>query len=744
MDRNKSQATPPPEQAQRLRENLVKEALKTLAWDKLRKHLLTVHMDEDCVSDLLGHIRRSTDFLIKRPDQARESARAGFTEELRSFLADHVGTGAAAKLGDLIFVLQRIEAGYREIVRTQAATVASKLLPETQVSAAFSRAAYTYQELMEAFYSSAKNRKELTLQSFRIMRDDGSSYSPDDVLAYIVGVTTTTLFLHGHQNKWFDSRNFLVLPHLPDVTEDEVYKAGLTEALAASWRHWERMEQRARYHDGEIKVFAGTDLPSWAPKGAETAVEYDHITQGEFFDYLANERLNDRLIQTYQEMSLQTNMQDKASGIAGPLPLPPGTFVSPQEAHSGVSLCEILGYSIVDDDERPRGLRLLEWLRGYATLQCLAAERYSQHGKSGGVYFSVARDTLVALLDRVGLKDGKAETFIDEASLRMTSRDLFDQPLIRMEDGSLLLFGPGILNSDPARLTLSAIGKSGEQLGGKGKAFEAEILRFFQERGYGAKAFKFKRGGEEYEYDVVVPWDDHIFVLECKNRTLSGHNPVAAHNFIMEIARAVKQVTRLAAALAEYADVVLERTGIDVTNKTIVPCVVNSLPYAMKGDLQGVYVTDASGLRRFFQERNFHIVRPHHLRKKNATILHRTAMKNLWAADKPTPADLMAYLADPLAVQLLTGHSKEAAHVFGLGERTVVVVTDLAHDEMTTASISKLFLVDEKWVRREAKRVTDAVRNATRNEEKRSVRRADRAWRARQKAQLGRLIAKDS
>jgi hypothetical protein len=54
-----------------------------------------------------------------------------------------------------------------------------------------------------------------------------------------------------------------------------------------------------------------------APQGTETAIEYGHISKGEFFDYLANQRLNDRLIQTFQEMSLQTS-RPKASGIAAP------------------------------------------------------------------------------------------------------------------------------------------------------------------------------------------------------------------------------------------------------------------------------------------------------------------------------------------------------------------------------------------------------------------------------------------
>jgi len=81
----------------------------------------------------------------------------------------------------------------------------------------------------------------------------------------------------------------------------------------------------------------------------------------------------------------------------------------------------------------------------------------------------------------------------------------------------------------------------------------------------------------------------------------------------------------------------------------------------------------------------------------------------------------------------MIGHAKKARHSFGLGERTVVTVTDLAHEEMTTASIAKLFSVDEKWVRREAEAVTRAIRDAERKHEQRSVREADRAWRAQQR-----------
>lgn len=703
------------ETSARLKESVVKEALKRLTWTPLEQHLLTVELDDVVVAELVGHIRRSSDFLLKRPDPKREASRARFIDALNKHLAGRVGAEQMNALNDLLAMIQQIEAGYAEMHRTLQGTVAAKLLPEIQASAALNRAAYSYHELMEEFHSSVAGRKELTLQSLRIPREDGSTYSPDGVLAGINETATMTLLLLGHQHKWFNAAKYLVLPNLPQPTDDEVYKAGLTEILAVSWRHWERMEQRCRYFDGTLKISRKGSLPDWAPEPTEKLVEYDRICVAERFDYVANQRLNDHFVQTFQEMLLQTNLQEKAVGLTERVGLPPDGFVSTREGHAGVSLSEILGYAIGDDRETPCGLRLVEWIRGYSVLQLLAEERYSQLGK-GGLLITIERHELCAVLERLGLRDGSAERFIDLVSLHMSSRDLLDQPLVRVHDGSLLLYGPGILNSDPARLTLSAIANRRQQLSRKGKAFEAEMLKFLRDKGFDAKTLKFKQDGEEYEYDVIVPWDDHVFVFECKNRSLSGHNPIAAYYFSLEMVSASVQVRRLADGLVQHAEIVMERAGIDVADKIIVPCVLNSLPYALTGDHGGVYVTDASGLKRFFQDRYFHIVHPHRL-NEYTTVLHRTGMKALWSGEEPTPADLVSYLANPLQLQLALAHTEPSGHSFGLGERSVVAVADLAYLEMTTTSISDLFNVDPESVMLGAEAVKRAIAEARRERE---------------------------
>src|SRR5690606_19802114 len=107
--------------------------------------------------------------------------------------------------------------------------------------------------------------------------------------------------------------------------------------------------------------------------------------------------------------------------------------------------------------------------------------------------------------------------------------------------------------------------------------------------------------GEEYEFDVIVEWGDYLFVFECKNRSLSSYNPIAAYYFALEIDSAVKQTNRLVRGLLDSPALVLDRTGIDISNKKIVPCVLNSLPYALSGEHDGVFVADASGIKRYFK-----------------------------------------------------------------------------------------------------------------------------------------------
>src|ERR1700686_606992 len=91
-------------------------------------------------------------------------------------------------------------------------------------------------------------------------------------------------------------------------------------------------------------------------------------------EVIANERLSAVLFQNYVEMLHFTNISDLAKGIAQPLELIPAGHVSGEEAHAVLVLNHLLCFSPADDQSSYGGLRLVEWVRGYAALQQLARD----------------------------------------------------------------------------------------------------------------------------------------------------------------------------------------------------------------------------------------------------------------------------------------------------------------------------------------------------------------------------------
>ncbi len=65
------------------------------------------------VAELLGHIRRTTEFLLKAADAKREPLRADFVEKLAIYLSSKAGTAAANDLRHVLQTIAEIEAGLR-------------------------------------------------------------------------------------------------------------------------------------------------------------------------------------------------------------------------------------------------------------------------------------------------------------------------------------------------------------------------------------------------------------------------------------------------------------------------------------------------------------------------------------------------------------------------------------------------------------------------------------------------------
>jgi hypothetical protein len=687
-----------------LKEKIAKEALETLDWPKLKTHLDEIVLDEDKFNVLLGHIQRARSLILTYPDAKREKKRKEFLGRLQDYAHAKLGK-SALQLARERTLLNKIERGYRSILELLQQCEISKLPADVRAAAYITRAAHQCDLLTRSLHDALKARKEIGLPPGVLLRDENDApFSPDAVITTIVECLTMTLLMEAYKNKWFDVERSVVLPILPTVGEQDRYKAGSTEVLAQCWRRWRRTEQRRRFLGGEFEERSQPDLPSGIPKAIERLTIYNP-PKTEIFDHVANERLNDRLGQTFMEMMVETNLQEKAVGINHKVALPPRGMISAEEGHSGVSLSEIVSYSIVDDQERPGGLRLLEWIRAYCVLQQLARDRESE---SGSLISFIPRDELISVLKRCGLSQQSASFFVKTAALNESSVDLFDSPLINMQDGSLLVFGPALITANPARVVLSIIANLGEPLARKGKAFEADILSFLKKQTLKARTFKVKRDGEEYEYDVVLCWGEYIFIFECKNHSLSNHHPTQAYYFELEMRSSAKQVMRLADALRRYPDILSQKMQVDVTTKTIVPCVLNALPFSLPSPIDGVFFTDASVLKRFFQEKYFHVNTPYRI-DENVQLLHRTAMHSLWAGDQPTPADYLKQLREPFQVNLMFAHTELGSVPFPISSTELVVAGEFTRTEMSIESYADLVGASSTSIRKTERAIAKEV-----------------------------------
>lgn len=142
--------------------------------------------------------------------------------------------------------------------------------------------------------------------------------------------------------------------------------------------------------------------------------------------------------------------------------------------HSLWALRQALSIEPTEHRDRYFDLTLVEWLRGYSALRALIQEVAGSDVKAVARVQLMPRRDLVRILQRLGLRGRTAETFIKHAPLCRSSRDLFDTPLIAVEDDQILLYGPGLAATIPVQAMLSRLSslKQSFEIRGAAKCLE--------------------------------------------------------------------------------------------------------------------------------------------------------------------------------------------------------------------------------------------------------------------------------
>lgn len=626
----------------------VRASVEALDWKRLARHLLRLRDGAATVKAVSTIILRCGGLIQRYPDVRRRARRAEFLRRLSIWAEQTGGDAALDSLRAELEVIALAERGYDCIRDTLAQTAAAGLPGDERASALLSLAAHDVNWVIAELTAKARASKATEPMAFALEDADGQPFSGDDIVARVDATTGAALALYAQEEGWVAADGAIVLPPLVAATSDHRNAAREVVRLAEAWSFWQSLEERRRYDGGD---FAVTDVDN-APGNVRVqywptveAVAWEQITVASY------ERLNRDIYSIFHELALRTPARQTASGLDGHAGLLPEAHLCIGELESARALDWLMSTEIETDQARYLGLRLVEWLRGYTVLSLLA-ERHLDPDDPDHLVWTMTAQELRRDLERLGLGRAEAARFIDLLVYRRSSADLIDEPLIRTSDGRLIVFGPCLVSAVPARIILSKLTRAGVSLEGRGKRFEQEIRDWFASWGHPAVALSARRKGQDFEFDAVVPWDDHIFLFECKSRGHVAPNVVQRHHARAKLRGHVVQARRLADALRDHPDILSAHLDPAAPRK-IVPCILNALPLAFPGGIDGVLVSDLASLGVFF-ERGALTLSATHVTPGLPSIQQVLASRPLWSGPQPTPQDFVRFLTDaPLAATML-------------------------------------------------------------------------------------------
>ncbi|CAO1653105.1 nuclease-related domain-containing protein [Parasphingorhabdus sp. NYA22] len=644
------------------------------------------------VTELAGRILRHAGLIQNRPDPVRQARRNAFLTELRKAL-DGASEVALAGFDGAVNTIHHAEDGHHRILAAREKCDFLALDLPARIGALIARARHELHDLHRSIERSIADSGSLTLgDSLSIPRDEAEPISPEAVHSQLVRSLGAALKLEGYGAGLFDVDGRLVVPEPVVPDQAALIAIGSELVLGTLWLQWEHFHKTARYlgdeisvEQAEIPVGDGGDGATQGPLRKVTL--FQRSRNANQVDFIANERSLRREGLSGGKMVFTTNVLDGASGIDGMVPLWPEAWVSAEEAGHAAALSEALGYNVATDQHRPGGLRLVEWLRCYSSLSALASSREGEDG-----FLPSTMEEISEFLSRMSIGAKQIGKFLKAASFGRSSRDLQDAPLIATPSG-FLLAGPGLADQRLVRIIPSMLASRGVQLKRKGAAFEERVLEFLSKQRMDARTVKHDdKNVGELQYDVLARWQDHILLIECKNRGLSDNDPATAYHKISQTADDIEQVKRLKKGLADNSSILEKHFGKDAPILPIIPIVLHNETWQLAGALDGVYVHDWSALTRFFQEPAYHITRLH--RVNGQTIANRVPIASLWEGDLPTPFDLIKQLEEPIQTRIEEAHARLAGHQFPLDEETIVQNWWQRLDPKTETSMCNVFGVD--------------------------------------------------
>ena len=665
----------------------LKNLIRQLNFKKIKHSLDALPATDDAFMRIARFIYH-TDTIVRRRPGDDGIKRDKFLSEIADYYESRGVAIARDTIAEMRVHLLKIDYGYVEIHSVVAQLDSAKLSAEERISGMFAVLDDVIRKTLDHTDKKAEASAGVMGPERNLRDDEGNEYDPNALIHALSIASGDVLMLEAYTKQWFDEDARINIPDLPSPSDEASKAVEANLANARTWRLWKNVDERVRHLGGTLEQYSD-NLPDWA-KNVRTHVpnieiffEFKPEVVAEQYDILANERFDTITKQNLLKLFRETNAAKKVAKNRDKVPLPPRGLVSMDEAISAISISHFTKINTLTSSAG--GLLLSERLRGYAVLQLLVVELE----KEQKTFFPrVSHARLLQELERCGLNDTVAQTFLKKATFSKTSKDLYDHPLIKTTDGHYYLFGCSLVAADLTKAMFSVLAHENATFEEKGKAFEQATIGLLRNQNLNARTLKVKRGDHnqhEFDYDVAFTWDDYVFFIECKNRSIPAGNPILVNNFNQEMQDHVTQVQRLRQGLIDYPDI-LTIDFPEAVGKTPVFCILNSLPYAM-GKFEDIYVIDDSILARFFSDATFGVTVG---RLDGHGPQKREDLKRIWTGSSPSVSDFIKYITNPPQIQIAIKYYEVTGQFQQLSLTAAAGIYDYRRKDLDSEALSAL------------------------------------------------------
>jgi len=636
----------------------------------------------DSLRKLLSDVSRSGCLIrLHSLSPEEEVRRSKMIDELNALSARVGGTHATRAMQFILHQVEITELALAEIEGTLNEDDYSALVPSQQAWSALKWAAGEMLDVHRQMQAGLENHREgdvvlLDPLTLRVDKEHGHGSAAGRV-HQLSDTLANTLRMLGHRNGWTASGTFTLPPKI-EPGQEHLLAAARIARLGDVWQAVVDESKCHRFWAGHFAVREPDEEQKTVLPGLEHVIvsvktERDRRDDIKISEYIAFNRMQRKQLVVFQNIARSSAKNRIKNPRAEAVALAPNELVSELEMVTLYMLDLDMHFNPIKGTNTFGGLTILEWLRGYCVLEeCYAG--VSSESSDGIIQIDAVE--FGATLERAGLGASKVNTFVERVTFQAGRRDLYDAPLLTTSDGQLFFVASLYRGIDVAQIISSQIGSQKLNVDSKGKVFEKAVLKMFADAGLTAKSFKFTIGTTQYDCDVAVLWDGHLFVFECKNYGLPTDDPADRLFFWNRQVEAMQQVERIAKDLMKHPEIVQQHFGAKATWKHIHAVVLNASFLSFPKSPNGTFFYDASALGRFLKEGTLNEV--HSLPVESKQVHVSVEIKRLWKRDHPTPRDLLREMEHPSQVTMEWDKYYIARKLLRLSATSAVMIQEAA------------------------------------------------------------------